>query len=77
MSTEKGATTTADDVKIDVCIKLPALWISVMFYYIYGDYFGLFTPGALRSCSRCLSSATRGPGRSIRMCSTLPCRHQP
>src|SRR5437773_7333556 len=37
-----------DDVKIHVKLKLSALWASVMFCYIYGDYFGLYQPGALR-----------------------------
>lgn len=33
------------DVKIDIKFKLSALWISVMFCYIYGDYFALYPPG--------------------------------
>jgi hypothetical protein len=41
--------TALDDVKIHVRIKLSALWASVMFCYIYGDYFGLYKPGALQS----------------------------
>ena len=36
------------DTKIDVKIKLSALWASVMFCYIYADYFGLYVPGALQ-----------------------------
>lgn len=38
-----------EDAKINVKIKLSALWASVMFCYIYADYFGLFVPGALQS----------------------------
>ncbi len=38
-----------EDTKINVKIKLSALWASVMFCYIYADYFGLFVPGALQS----------------------------
>lgn len=38
-----------DDAKIHVRIKLSALWASVMFCYLYGDYFGLFKPGALQT----------------------------
>ncbi|MDC7995318.1 DUF6326 family protein [Altibacter sp. HG106] len=30
---------------IDVRIKLAALWASVTFCYLYGDYFELYTPG--------------------------------
>jgi len=32
-----------------VKIKLSALWASVMFCYIYADYFGLYKPGKLRA----------------------------
>lgn len=37
-----------DDVKIHVRFKLAALWSSLVFCYIYGDYFGLYTPGTLQ-----------------------------
>lgn len=37
-----------DDVNIHVRFKLFALWSSVMFFYIYGDYFELYQPGKLR-----------------------------
>ena len=40
---------TLEDVRIDVKIKLAALWTSVMFLYIYADWFGLFVPGALQN----------------------------
>jgi hypothetical protein len=36
---------TFDDLKLHVKVKLSALWASLMFCYIYGDYFGLFIPG--------------------------------
>jgi hypothetical protein len=32
------------DFKINVKLKLAALWTSVMFCYIYGDYFNLYPP---------------------------------
>ena len=32
-----------------VKIKLAALWTSVMFCYIYADYFGLYVPGRLQA----------------------------
>src|SRR5215217_2554798 len=38
-----------EDTKVNVKIKLAALWTSVMFCYIYADYFGLYVPGALQS----------------------------
>ena len=40
--------TTLEDVKIHVKFKLSALWVSVMFLYIYADYFGLYVPGQLQ-----------------------------
>ena len=44
----KKAGTALDDIKIHVKLKISALWASVMFCYIYGDYFGLYVPGALQ-----------------------------
>lgn len=37
--------TMLQDFTINVKFKLSALWISVMFCYIYGDYFNLYPPG--------------------------------
>ena len=37
-----------DDIKVHVRFKLFALWSSVMFFYIYGDYFELYQPGKLQ-----------------------------
>jgi len=33
-----------EDFKINIKLKLSALWASVMFLYIYGDYFELYIP---------------------------------
>src|SRR3954468_12228756 len=33
-----------EDFKINTRLKLSALWTSVMFCYIYGDYFELYIP---------------------------------
>jgi hypothetical protein len=33
-----------EDFKINVKIKLSALWASVMFCYLYGDYFSFYVP---------------------------------
>ena len=38
-----------EDIKVPVKLKLSALWASLMFCYIYGDYFGLYQPGTLKS----------------------------
>lgn len=37
------------DTKIDVKLKLAAAWASLMFCYVYGDYFDLYRPGKLDS----------------------------
>lgn len=36
--------THLEDFTINIRIKLSALWTSVMFCYIYGDYFELYVP---------------------------------
>lgn len=36
-----------EDFKINVKLKLSALWSSVMFCYIYGDYFSFYVPKKL------------------------------
>jgi hypothetical protein len=50
MAIEKDTTTMAlEDVKVNVKLKLAALWTSVMFLYIYVDYFALYKPGFLEN----------------------------
>lgn len=39
---------TVGEPEIPVRMKLSALWTSVMFCYIYGDYFWLYAPGKLQ-----------------------------
>lgn len=41
-----------EDAKVPIKIKLAALWASVMFCYIYADYFGLFSPGQLAAMNK-------------------------
>ena len=33
-----------EDYKVNIRLKLSALWTGVMFCYIYGDYFELYVP---------------------------------
>ena len=47
MNTNNKATTILEDVKINVKIKLAALWGAVMFSYIYNDIFALHKPGEM------------------------------
>lgn len=36
-----------DDFRPAMQLRLSALWASLMFCYVYGDYFGLYVPGKL------------------------------
>ncbi len=61
-----------EDTKIPVRIKLSALWTSVMFCYVYGDYFDLYVPGKLQDMLQgemALGTVTQGMlfGTSILM----------
>jgi Family of unknown function (DUF6326) len=40
-----------EDINVHVRLKLFALWCSVMFFYIYGDYFQLYETGQLQQMS--------------------------
>ncbi|MEX5298603.1 DUF6326 family protein [Kocuria sp. CPCC 205292] len=40
-------TTTLENLRIPVPAKLAATWTSLMFFYIYIDYFHLYQPGAI------------------------------
>ncbi|MHC0441171.1 DUF6326 family protein [Flavobacterium sp. 3-210] len=44
MSEKEINTSGFEDFKINTKIKLATLWISVMFCYVYGDYFSLYVP---------------------------------
>ncbi|MGH2666505.1 DUF6326 family protein [Flavobacterium sp.] len=44
MSSNQSNTNNLQDFKVNIKIKLSALWASVMFCYIYGDYFSLYVP---------------------------------
>ncbi|QTR48967.1 DUF6326 family protein [Candidatus Thiothrix anitrata] len=37
-----------EDIKVNVKLKLAALWASFMFLYIYVDYFHLYMPGSIK-----------------------------
>ena len=38
-----------ENQKVNIKIKLAALWASVTFCYLYGDYFELYTPDKVNS----------------------------
>jgi hypothetical protein len=39
---------TLEDLKVNIKLKLAALWTSLMFCYVYGDFFSLFVPGRIQ-----------------------------
>jgi hypothetical protein len=45
---------------INIKLKLSALWVSVMFCYVYGDFFSLFVPGRIQN----LMNGNSGGGRT-------------
>ncbi len=47
MTTNKSSATSLENAKIDVKFKISALWVALMFLFIYVDYFALYTPGAI------------------------------
>jgi hypothetical protein len=47
MNSSKNLSGTLEDIKVNVKLKLSALWASLMFIYIYVDIFGFYEPGAI------------------------------
>ena len=49
MNSQKVPQKALEDIKLNVKLKLAALWASFMFLYIYVDYFHLYMTGALEA----------------------------
>ena len=47
MGTDKGTARILEDVKVNMKIKLSALWVTLMLFYIYADILGFYTPGSM------------------------------
>lgn len=47
MRTQKITGSALEDIKVNVKLKLAALWTAFMFLYIYVDYFALYMPGKI------------------------------
>lgn len=47
MNSQKVPQKALEDIKLNVKLKLAALWASFMFFYIYVDYFHLYMPGSI------------------------------
>ena len=48
MNTNKKTRSLLEDVNVNVKIKLSALWVALMFFYIYRDILGFMEPGYLK-----------------------------
>ncbi|MFZ5978041.1 MAG: hypothetical protein GTN67_05875 [Hydrotalea flava] len=48
MNSSGTNTSDFEDLKVNIKIKLSALWASVTFFYIYGDYFELYVPNKVQ-----------------------------
>jgi Family of unknown function (DUF6326) len=47
MNTSQASQNTREDIRVSLKLKLAALWASLMFLYIYVDYFALYMPGKI------------------------------
>jgi hypothetical protein len=47
MSSSNKAAAILEDMKINVNLKISALWAALMFCFIYGDHFSLFRTGQI------------------------------
>jgi len=45
-----SSSSTLEDVRVGVRLKISALWIAMLFLFAYGDIFGFFNPDA-QGCS--------------------------
>lgn len=52
MNTQKTSQAVLEDFKVSLKLKLATLWASLMFVYIYVDYFHLYMPGKLEDILR-------------------------
>lgn len=47
MSSINSTAKVYEDFQINVKVKISALWVAVMFCYVYGDYIHIYVPGIL------------------------------
>ena len=52
MNTQKTPQNALEDIKVSLKVKLATLWASLMFLYIYVDYFSLYMPGKIEDIVR-------------------------
>ncbi len=49
MIADNNTARVLDDVKINVKLKLSAIWVTLMLFYIYADILGFYTPGTIEN----------------------------
>ncbi len=49
MNTYQKSARTFEDVQINIKIKLSALWVTLMLFYIYADILGFYSPGVIEN----------------------------
>ena len=49
MDSNRKSTRILEDVQINVKTKLSALWVALMFFYLYRDVLGFYAPGHLEA----------------------------
>lgn len=52
MDTQKTPQNALENIKVNLKMKLATLWASIMFLYIYVDYFHLYMPGQIGNILR-------------------------
>ena len=56
MSSRSSKAQVFEDFQINVKLKISALWIAVMFCYVYGDYIEIYVPGVIADAMAVKSS---------------------
>jgi len=56
MSSRSSTAQVFQDFQINVKLKISALWIAVMFCYVYGDYIEIYVPGVIADAMTVKSS---------------------
>jgi len=59
MSVIKSNISVLEDFQINVKLKLSALWVAVMFCYVYGDYIQVYVPGILAKAMEVEANAAK------------------
>lgn len=49
MNTDQMTSSGFKDVEVDVKVKLSALWVTLMFLYVYVDIFSFYKPGTVEN----------------------------